>query len=549
MSTHGNFMHNSHLKGKNNCDCCTPNTGLTVDTYDSKKILNYIMSDSTQTYYGIIYYDIEKDMIFFKNKEGIEYSLFSKGRNISLNGSDNYMNNAHVNLSFIGDWKKSNKYSCNNIVKFDESFWICKNNIMNSNNTPNCDKNNWNMIIPKITTENNKINMDNKSNKNNSDTDSCEGISASSYDYNNSSGRSQSSSSCHSTQSNFIKSKHISSDSSDSSDSRSKTLKKIAPCSSEFNMNTDVILKNNLFNSTNSTQNRSNKKDYESKNGKSPQPQIEDDDNIKIWRCGKKYDSGSIVFFKNKLYQCKKLHDSADNNNPRTIDDPLKRKLWVSLKSDMDSNDTVINRRKPLFYGVAINNEEKYVLDSKTKTSIVNNSQQTDNFVTSEISSDLFDKMQYEMEMIDFPFSESSQKYKIKKYAKFKVPINFVGKNNVETYDYIECTQNLFIIKEGYYKITYNIVFEGAFDKLTSYVDMNINNEQKSNQVCASVKTINVDKDDMNYINHTFILPINNNNNNNRIDLVCDIMCRDKSSVQHIIIVPVKTWIFVECID
>ena len=64
--------------------------------------------------HGYIYYDIEKDMIFFKNKQDIEFPLFSKNKNISFNSFDNH------SLLFNGDWRKNNKYLCNNIVKYDE---------------------------------------------------------------------------------------------------------------------------------------------------------------------------------------------------------------------------------------------------------------------------------------------------------------------------------------------------------------------------------------------------------------------------------------------
>ena len=584
---HGNFINNNR---KNDCKCCSSGSAV-IESTDSKKILNYIMSDDTLVHYGVIYYDIDKDMIFFRNREGIEHSLFSKGRNISIN--DSCTNSSLNTMLFNGDWKKNSRYSCNNIVKFDDSFWICKNNLMNSTNDPKQDKNNWNLLIPNVSSEKSftQSSVSNinalvpiKSSGNNvivnpkhifkriepfpSELNSASTCDSNCNSY--SSGFTLEDSafgdSVQETDASINKNKESKKEDSDNEfnvDS-TKELKKMMVSmnklkgklkkklillnSNEKTCTTDCILNNDIFNSESdsSESDKHNKKTYNihKKSGMlvTQSDNTDDNDNIKIWRIGKVYTINSIVFFENKLYKCIKINTSSSNNNPSLI----KNSLWISLNSEIEKDNS--NKKSSVFYGFVVNNDNRYMIDSKTKVSVANDSmvdlQSNPQDTNISSQSEFFDKLNYEIQMLDFVIGKT----KLKKYTKFKIPINCVGKNSADKYDYIECNKNIFIVKKGCYKITYNIAFKGTFDKFTSYINMNVDNQQDLNQICASEKTLIIDKDDINYVNHYFILPIDNNNSN-RIDLVCDMVSKSKTNNHELSILPIKTWIFIESID
>ena len=74
-------IHNHHCNQKShNCSNHNCRPTLTVDDDKRIKVVNYIMSDQTQEFYGMIYYHLDKDQLFFRNKAGLEYPLFLKTR-------------------------------------------------------------------------------------------------------------------------------------------------------------------------------------------------------------------------------------------------------------------------------------------------------------------------------------------------------------------------------------------------------------------------------------------------------------------------------------
>jgi hypothetical protein len=276
----------------------------------------------------------------------------------------------------------------------------------------------------------------------------------------------------------------------------------------------------------------------------------DNNDYIKFWNLNRLYDVDNVVMKNNKIYRCSKTHKSSEQNAPG------KGKFWKLI------NINTIKKKNSVFYGIMIGNDDKYTLDPKTKTTISNDSgynkgintdeskktnsdmvSVVDNVESNPSDSDAFDKVQYEIQM-----SDCSDR-KLKKFSKFRIPINFISKNDLQKYDYVECTKNIFILEEGCYRITYNIAFEGNFDKIISYIDMNVdNNESDSNKIMASIRSHKVDQDDINHINHSFFLPISEDNNH-RIDLMCDIISKSKKRTQKITFIPINTWIAIEAVD
>tara|TARA_Y100000768_G_C23951905_1_gene670649 strand:+ start:311 stop:1681 length:1371 start_codon:yes stop_codon:yes gene_type:complete len=153
-------------------------------------------------------------------------------------------------------------------------------------------------------------------------------------------------------------------------------------------------------------------------------------------------------------------------------------------------------------------------------------------------------------------------KYKIEQVF-YKIPINYVQNNNSQCYNFKEDSVN--IIKEGDYRITYNIVYHGSIYDFTSGItikDALSEQEQKDNYEFISF-SLNKDKnrqsndtipdnyyetmenDNINYINHSFIIPIKKSEYN----LSLGIKFNKRNVNKTIFIHPIKTFLTIEKIN
>lgn len=400
---------------------------------DNIKILNVISHNNIV--HGIIYYDVYKDMLYFKNKKNVDYELFSSSRNISIPEITPKIVPPIIQsakpFNFRGKWNIGDRYNKNDIVSHPDTndLLIARENI--NNNIDPLQNNNWMIILPypKINEEQNQ----------------------------------------------------------------------------EINI-------------------------FEEKENNDLKSDISDI--LRVWNSNTTYVKGSCVVYDSIIYKCVK---SNKNSIPtENLSD------WNQMCKVDKSNLYNV----PIFYGILVSNDSKYTLDKQKKISIVD--EQTESISEEKIKSDadLFQDIEFELVMKDCKENQDC-----KKFDGLKIPINFVGKNNVDYYDYISASKNFFIIKSGYYRITYNIVFIGNFNEVKTYVNMNWGNrKENSEQVCASIKYESCFPGKYKYINHTFPLPVSKPGNN-RIDLMCTLITYSNDAKQKIKLIPVNTWINVELIS
>lgn len=165
----------------------------------------------------------------------------------------------------------------------------------------------------------------------------------------------------------------------------------------------------------------------------------------------------------------------------------------------------------PFFYGILVTNDTKYTIDHHTKISITLNDTPENNISKQDMFQDI----------------------KLEKKNEIIIPINFVGKNDTNYFDYKQKT--IYIINDGYYKITYNIVCNGIDDLITTYINLT---NTESEQVCASIKKTKSDDSYPTYISHVFVLPVDSIV---KVDLVCSY-----AKNVPLYVTPVNTWITIE---
>lgn len=192
-------------------------------------------------------------------------------------------------------------------------------------------------------------------------------------------------------------------------------------------------------------------------------------------------------------------HDSEVINNG----------FFDTTESEKHTNLQVTNTSTgiPFFYGICVSDDSKYTIDLKTKVSITLNDS-TEDISKPSMYSDI----------------------KIEKSNEMIIPINFVGKNDVQYFDYNN--KKMYIVKKGYYKITYNIVCSGFGDSITTYVNTETSSHT-TGQVSASVK-----KTKDSYISHTFILPVDEEI---QVKLVCTY-----TGSNDLLVTPINTWFLME---
>jgi len=182
----------------------------------------------------------------------------------------------------------------------------------------------------------------------------------------------------------------------------------------------------------------------------------------------------------------------------------------------------------PFLYGVLVSNSDKYTIDEETGISVLRNNTATDKSIDSS-DPDLF-------QIITIPLKFATKNI-------FKIPINFIGKNDINYFDFNEKTKNIIIKKNGYYKVTYNIVLYGVNGEVTTYIDSL--SETDSDQIFASVREKKCFANDNTYIHHSFPLPIHKTTNN-RIEFMCSITTKTETKIS---LVSVKTWILIELLS
>jgi hypothetical protein len=90
-----------------NCKCCNQNT--VANAYNNRIILHYIRADCSNTLYGTIYYDLDRDAVFFINSRGEEFSMTQFVRNNGGAGGQ-------FRPVYRGGWNIALTYVANNLV-------------------------------------------------------------------------------------------------------------------------------------------------------------------------------------------------------------------------------------------------------------------------------------------------------------------------------------------------------------------------------------------------------------------------------------------------
>ncbi len=99
-------------------------TCATLHSIPIDKIQILEIKDQTG-YYGSFTYDKNDDAVYFVDKQNIKHTLINKPRQISHNDKlDN-------SLSYHGIWDVDTNYKINSLVKYNNQFYISKNNINN----------------------------------------------------------------------------------------------------------------------------------------------------------------------------------------------------------------------------------------------------------------------------------------------------------------------------------------------------------------------------------------------------------------------------------
>ncbi len=205
-----------------------------------------------------------------------------------------------------------------------------------------------------------------------------------------------------------------------------------------------------------------------------------------------------------------KIHPIMANNNDEHSE--VINNCFFDTTESNHHNNTTKSSGISFFYGILIPNDTKYTIDHNTKISIALQDTTENNSSKHEMFQDI----------------------KLEKKNEIRIPINFIAKNDTTYFDYKQ--KSIYIIKDGYYKVTYNIVCNGIDDLITTYVNLT-NTELESDQVSASIKKTK-SEDFTTYISHVFILPIDNIV---KLELIC-------SYVKNVplYVTPINTWITIE---
>jgi len=167
-----------------------------------------------------------------------------------------------------------------------------------------------------------------------------------------------------------------------------------------------------------------------------------------------------------------------------------------------------------------------------------------------------------------------SQLYEYKKYTindkMYKVPINLVGKTNNNVFQYNSNMESLYLIKEGFYRITYNLCYHGSvYDVRTmiSIEDRDLDSDpeiitfsinKSINRLDNTIKdkyydTIKNDdhlEEITQYVNHSFVYQVKSNRRNNtRYQLSLKLRFLNKNKHKNIYIHPINTWLNIEQIN
>lgn len=105
------------------CSCCHQN--ITADTYVSHIVLHYIRADSSNTIHGTIYYDLDRDAVFFKNSRGEEMPMTQMVRNC---GTGNNSSSSGISFNPVnrGTYSLTTSYNTSNLVYFGTGVYIAK---------------------------------------------------------------------------------------------------------------------------------------------------------------------------------------------------------------------------------------------------------------------------------------------------------------------------------------------------------------------------------------------------------------------------------------
>lgn len=122
-----------HCNSDHGCTCCSPN--LTADCYNNRIILHYIRADCSNTLYGTIFYDLDRDAVFFVNSRGEEFAMtqFVRG-----NGGGG---NSSFRPIYKGGWAILVQYLINSVVFIGTKVYISLR--LNIGKNPECNPLDW----------------------------------------------------------------------------------------------------------------------------------------------------------------------------------------------------------------------------------------------------------------------------------------------------------------------------------------------------------------------------------------------------------------------
>lgn len=113
--------------------------------YTNRIILHTLRTDATaDTVYGMIYYDIERDAVFFQNSAGVDSQLSQPARG-SWGGSVSVPSGAAFRPIYRGAWADNMHYAHNDMVHVDTSVYLALKK--NSHCAPAHDKVHWALMF------------------------------------------------------------------------------------------------------------------------------------------------------------------------------------------------------------------------------------------------------------------------------------------------------------------------------------------------------------------------------------------------------------------
>jgi hypothetical protein len=104
------------------CQCCHPN--LSVAPEPRRITLHYIKADCSQTILATIFYDIERDAIYFQNSKGEERLMTPLVHSHHSHHNSLRQNHSNFNPTHRGPWKELESYVLHNLVYYDTSLYI-----------------------------------------------------------------------------------------------------------------------------------------------------------------------------------------------------------------------------------------------------------------------------------------------------------------------------------------------------------------------------------------------------------------------------------------